>query len=97
MVRVEESAEHTKIVEGTFQVLETFKGAPPPDRKVLTMVYAPGGCGMPFLAGSDYLFFLAEGRKNFVQIGEGSFGPFNAENDHVKKELAELRALTKPR
>jgi hypothetical protein len=50
---------------------------------------------MLFLAGADYAFFLSEGRENFVQIGEGSIGPFNATDLHGRRLLGELRALVK--
>jgi hypothetical protein len=95
MIRVEESAEYGKIIEGKFRTLEVFKGQPPQDAKVMTYIYAPGSCGLPLLAGADYVFFLREGRANFVEIGEGSFGPFNAEGYYEKKAIGELRALVK--
>jgi hypothetical protein len=95
MTRAEESAEHANVIEGTFRVVETLRGQPPSNNKVLTTVFVGGGCGMLFLAGADYAFFLSEGRENFVQIGEGSIGPFNATDLHGRRLLGELRALVK--
>jgi hypothetical protein len=86
------------IVEGTFRPIEVLKGQPPADGKVRSLVYGPGNCTIPLLAGWDYVFFLVPGDgHNFVGWPNGSFGTFNIEGTEPKRILEELRKLSKAR
>ena len=57
------------------------------------MVYGPGNCSVPLLAGSDYLLFLD--KNNFVWILSGSELFWNLDSIEPKKILNELRELAK--
>jgi hypothetical protein len=57
--RAGESSPPITTVEGTFRLEEVLKGAPPADNKLIAVVRL--GCGLPLLAGLDYLLFLARG------------------------------------
>jgi hypothetical protein len=86
--------ESQPVVEATFRALEVFKGQPPTDGKVRSIVYGPGNCSVPLLAGSDYLFFLYDSTRNFVlQLPGGSQMFINLEGREAKKILNQLREL----
>jgi hypothetical protein len=99
IVRTEEArmvlppADEMPIVEGTVRVIEILKGQPPEDGKVRSLVYGPGNCTIPLLAGWDYVFFLYED-KNFVQWLGGSVGNWSLEGKEAKSLLEKLRKLS---
>jgi hypothetical protein len=79
------------VVAGTFRVLEVLKGMPPADNKVESVVFGPGNCSVPLLAGWDYVFFLRDGRQLVSIFGTESF--FNIHGTEPKKLLEKLRQL----
>jgi hypothetical protein len=81
-------------VEATFRTIEVFKGQPPATGKVRTLVYGPGNCSVPLLAGADYLLFLYDSDYVLLLPG-GSELIWNLEGRVAKKLLAELRELAK--
>jgi hypothetical protein len=54
------SSPPTVTVEGTVRVEEVLKGTPPADNKVTAVVRL--GCGIPLLAGLDFVLFLDRGK-----------------------------------
>ena len=89
------------IVEGTFRTIEVLKGKPPEDQKIRSLVFGPGNCTIPILAGWNYVFFLGPGgpfiddvSKHLVWFTNGSFPAPNLEATNVKPELEKLRNLS---
>jgi hypothetical protein len=84
VVRTEEAQmllgrEIRTIVEATFRVSEVFKGAPPQEQKVRSLVYGPTNCTIPLLVGWDYVFFLSsDDDRNFVYTPGGHAYPLNS-------------------
>lgn len=94
IVRTEEARMFEKpIVEGTVRVIEILKGEPPEDGKVRSLVYGPGNCTLPLLAGWDYVFFLYD-KDNFVFWPGGSIGNWSLEGKEAKSRLETLRKLS---
>src|SRR5262245_22220737 len=89
------------VIEATFRTIEVLKGRPPEDGKVRSLVYGPGNCTIPILAGWDFVFFLRQDASiddhhNLVWWPTGSFGTFNLEGTEPKRILQELRNLANP-
>lgn len=82
------------LVEGTLRSIELLKGKLPAGNKVRGLVYGPGNCSIPFIAGWDYILYL-DGEHNFVLWPSGSEAYINIEEEEPQEEIAELRALSK--
>jgi hypothetical protein len=89
------------IVAGTFRTIEVLKGRPPEDMKVRSLIFGPGNCTIPLLAGWNYVFFLGPGgalidhdNHNLVWWTNGSFPAPNLEATSVKPVLDDLRKLS---
>src|SRR5262245_33696377 len=64
----------TPIVEGTFRVIEALKGQPPEGGKIRRLLFGPGNCTIPILAGWNYVFFLYESdSESFAHWRGGNF------------------------
>ena len=86
---------HGNIIEGSFETVELIKGEPPASGKVRSSPYGVGNCTIPFLAGSDYVFFLQK-EDDYITFVSGSAGPFmNLSGTKVRERLEKLRAMAK--
>jgi len=106
IVRTEEAAialgDRTwSVVEGTFRTIEVLKGQAPQDQKIRSLVYGPGNCTIPILAGWNYVLFLGPGGpfidaddKNLIWWTNGSFPAPNLEAKDIEEELEKLRELS---
>ena len=82
------------VVEATFRTIEVFKGRPPADERVRSLVYGPGNCSLPLLSGLDYVFFLYDNDSNFVLLLPGGNEMyFNLEGTSAKETMEDLRKL----
>jgi hypothetical protein len=100
--RIDMGGSTRPVVEATFQTIEVLKGRPPEDQKVRSLVFGPGNCTIPILAGWSFVLFLRQDTEsvlvqdnawNFVWWTTGSFPALNLEAKDVKEELAKLRKL----
>ena len=82
------------VVEGTYKLVEVFKGQPKDEDIVLDLVFGPGNCSLGLMAGLHYLFFIY-GDDRFVLWPRGSRGYVNLEGTKVKPELEKFRALAR--
>jgi hypothetical protein len=101
LTRVEETTDQVLsrstqglIVEGTFRLVEALKGTPPADNKVRSLIFGPGNCTIPFLAGTDYVFFTRDSAA-FITFLDGSVLLSNPEAAVSKEFLWSLRSLQK--
>lgn len=82
------------VVEATFRTIEVFKGHPPADDTVRSLVYGPGNCSLPLLSGLDYVFFLYDDDDNFVlMLPGGNEMYFSLKSTAAKETMEELRKL----
>ena len=89
-----EKGKSIEIVEAKYDVLEVFKGVPPPSGVVRDVTFGPGNCGLGILVGTEYVFMPEE--HDMVLAPSGSFGYFNAEGTQVKPRLELFRRLARP-
>ena len=78
-------------VEATYDVLEAFKG----DHNhpvVREMVFGPGNCTIPLLAGNTYVLFIEKDHRSISSIN-GTEMIWNVDGTEVKPMLTELRSL----
>ena len=101
VVRVEESAKperwgnaDVKTVQGTYQLLEVFKGAPRDGDTVLDFVFSPGNCSLGIMPGLHYVFFIHPENRLVLWPG-GSRGYVNTDGSVPKADLARLRAFAR--
>ena len=101
VVRVEEAAKperwgsvEFKAVQGTYKLLEVFKGEPRDGDTVLDFVFNPGNCSLGIMAGLYYVFFIRPENRLVLWVG-GSRGYINLEGSVPKADLARFRALAK--
>ena len=101
VVRVEEAAKperwgsvEFKAVQGTYKLLEVFKGEPKDGDTVLDFVFNPGNCSLGIMAGLYYVFFIRPENRLVLWVG-GSRGYINLEGSVPKADLARFRALAK--
>lgn len=99
VVRVEEAAEPArwgnvefKAVQGTYKLLEVFKGEPRDGDTVLDFVFNPGNCSLGIMAGLHYVFFIRPENRLVLWVG-GSRGYINLEGSVPKADIARFRAL----
>ncbi len=92
------------LVDIKYEVLETFKGEPKPDGVITTTTAVMGGCGLPVLAGWQFLFVVAPFDKDAPKrVSEGSQGMvwvFSSEmlpdfKPRLDEALEEVRTLAK--
>ncbi|MGR3276488.1 hypothetical protein ACSYAD_15375 [Acaryochloris marina NIES-2412] len=83
------------ITKGQYQLIETFKGSPSSQGSVVSLPYLPGSCGIPLIAGWEYVFYVGEehGDHNYVDMTGGSFGFFNPDGKQTKTRLDQIRLL----
>jgi hypothetical protein len=101
VVRVEEAAKPERLggaeirtVQGTYKLLEVFKGEPRDGDTVLDFVFTPGNCSLGIMAGLYYVFFIQGGNRLVLWPG-GSRGYINLEGSVPKADLARFRALAR--
>jgi hypothetical protein len=101
VVRVEETAKperwgnvEFRAVQGTYKLLEVFKGEPRDGDTVLDFVFNPGNCSLGIMAGLYYVFFIRPENRLVLWVG-GSRGYINLEGSVPKADLARFRALAK--
>ena len=101
VVRVEEAAKperwgnaEIKTVQGTYKLLEVFKGEPSDGGTVLDFVFTPGNCSLGIMAGLYYVFFIHPDNRLVLWI-HGSRGYINLEGSVPKADLARFRALAR--
>jgi hypothetical protein len=101
VVRVEEAAKperwgnvEFKAVQGTYKLLEVFKGEPRDGDTVLDFVFNPGNCSLGIMAGLYYVFFIHPENRLVLWVG-GSRGYINLDGSVPKADLARFRALAK--
>jgi len=80
------------VVEARYELLETFKGEPPPSGVVRDFMLAPGNCSLGLFPGWEYIFI--PGKDDMVILPTGSFGYFNPDGETVKPRIEEIRKLS---
>jgi hypothetical protein len=101
VVRVEEAAKperwgnvEFKAVQGTYKLLEVFKGEPRDGDTVLDFVFNPGNCSLGIMAGLHYVFLIRPENRLVLWVG-GSRGYVNLEGSVPKADIARFRALAR--
>ena len=99
VIRVEEAATPArwgsvefKAVQGTYKLLEVFKGEPKDGDTVLDFVFNPGNCSLGIMAGLYYVFFIRPENRLVLWVG-GSRGYINLEGSVPKADIARFRTL----
>jgi hypothetical protein len=81
------------IIRATFRTIEVFKGQPPVDATIRSLVFGGGNCTLPIIVGLDYLVFLSD--DTFVSFPNGSRGlpslRDDLQNEDTKRLLGMLR------
>jgi hypothetical protein len=73
------------IIRATFRTVEVFKGQPPVDATIRSVVFGGGNCTLPIIAGLDYLVFLSD--DTFVSFPKGSRGLPSLRDDLQNDDL----------
>lgn len=101
VVRVEEAAKperlgsvEIKAVQGTYKLLEVFKGEPKDGDTVTDFVFNPGNCSLGIMAGLYYVFFIRPENRQVLWV-HGSRGYINLEGSVPKADIARFRALAR--
>ena len=101
VVRVEEAVKperwgnvEFKAVQGTYKLLEVFKGEPKDGDTVLDFVFNPGNCSLGIMAGLHYVFFIRPENRLVLWVG-GSRGYINLDGSVPKADIARFRALAR--
>ena len=99
IVRVEESAKPERIggteiktVQGTYKLLEVFKGEPKDNDTVVDFVFTPGNCSLGIMAGLYYVFFVRPENRLVLWIN-GSRGYINLDGSVPKRDLERFREM----
>jgi hypothetical protein len=99
MVRVEETGKSERIgtsevktVQGTYKLIETFKGEPKDNDTVLDFVFTPGNCSLGIMPGLYYVFFIGPENRLVLWIN-GSRGYLNLDGSVPKRDLERFRIL----
>ena len=71
-------------VEGTFQVIETYKGNPKPIMKLKTGIDS-GACGIPMTVGRAYIIFQRNNEHISTCDGTATVNPYD--EDELAKRL----------
>lgn len=99
VVRVEETGKserlgtsEVKTVQGTYKLIETFKGEPKDNDTVLDFVFTPGNCSLGIMPGLYYVFFVRPENRLVLWIN-GSRGYINLDGSVPKRDLQRFRML----
>jgi len=99
IVRIEETAKperlgntDIKAVQGTYKLVEVFKGEPKDSDTVVDFVFNPGNCSLGIMAGLHYVFFIRPENRLVLWV-YGSRGYMNLDGSVPRKDLARLREL----
>jgi hypothetical protein len=88
-----DSAREVPAVEGTFRLVEVFKGEPPADRKIVSGIHAM--CVQTLMVGLDYLVYLNPGSNVIVWVPGPDQGTLPLFDDTRASILEKLRNLSK--
>ena len=101
VVRVEESAKperwgnaDVQAVQGTYKLLEVFKGTPKDGDTVLDFVFSPGNCSLGIMPGLYYVFFIHPENRLVLWPG-GSRGYIHMDGSVPRADLARFRVFAK--
>jgi hypothetical protein len=101
VVRVEETGKAERIgggevrtVQGTYELVETFKGEPKDGDTVLDFVFNPGNCSLGIMAGLYYVFFVLPENRLVLWVN-GSRGYINLDGSTPKADFERFRALAR--
>ena len=101
IVRVEETDKpqrfgnsEIKTVQGTYKLLEVFKGDPKDGDAVLDFVFTPGNCSLGIMAGLYYVFFVQPENRLVLWV-HGSRGYINLDGSVPKADFERFRALAR--
>jgi hypothetical protein len=101
VVRVEETTKperigHSEIktVQGTYKLLEVFKGEPKDGDTVLDFVFTPGNCSLGIMAGLYYVFFVQPENRLVLWVN-GSRGYINLDGSVPKADFERFRSLAR--
>ena len=99
IVRVEETGTSARIgtsetstVQGTYKLIEVFKGEPKDNGTVLDFVFTPGNCSLGIMPGLYYVFFIRPENRLVLWIN-GSRGYLNLDGSVPKRDLERFREL----
>jgi hypothetical protein len=79
------------IIRASFRTIEVFKGQPPADAVVRSLVFEGGNCTLPIIAGVDYLIFLYN--NSFVDLPGGSRALSSLRDDLQTEETRRLLGM----
>ena len=101
VVRVEETGKverigggEVKTVQGTYKLMEVFKGDPKDGDTVLDFVFNPGNCSLGIMAGLYYVFFIQPENRLVLWVN-GSRGYINLDGSTPKADFERFRALAR--
>ena len=101
VVRVEETGKaerigggEVKTVQGTYKLMEVFKGEPKDGDTVVDFVFNPGNCSLGIMAGLHYVFFVQPENRLVLWVN-GSRGYINLDGTVPKADFERLRALAR--
>ena len=101
VVRVEETSRperignsEVKTVQGTYKLLEVFKGEPKDGDAVLDFVFTPANCSLGIMAGLYYVFFIQPENRLVLWVN-GSRGYINLDGSVPKADFERFRALAR--
>jgi len=101
VVRVEESGKAERIggteiktVQGTYKLVEVFKGDPKDNDTVVDLVFNPGNCSLGIMAGLHYVFFIRPDNRLVLWV-YGSRGYINLDGSVPKADFARFRELAR--
>ncbi|MCF6099916.1 hypothetical protein [Mesorhizobium muleiense] len=95
------------LVNVRYEAMEVFKGNPEPNGVISTTTLIMGGCGVPVLAGQNFLFYVdaidEEARKTQPEFAGQTQGMISIYDTQIlspnpqllDESLAEVRALAK--
>jgi hypothetical protein len=75
-------------VVGTFELVQSLKGAPPRRGEVREFISAPGMCSLGLMTGWYYVFYTKPKESRMVLYTEGSF-PLGAYYDESSKQIVQ--------
>ena len=86
--------ESSKILEASYSLTETIKGAPPRSGKLYDLVFGIGNCSIGLMVGWDYVVFVQPNEElpkiRYVGMLSGTF-PLSGKD--AKEDLARVRVL----
>ena len=101
VVRVEETGKterigggEVKTVQGTYKLVEAFKGEPKDGDTVLDFVFSPGNCSLGIMAGLYYVFFVQPENRLVLWVN-GSRGYINLDGSVPKADFERFRTLAR--